>query len=469
MPPSRPLPSPPRLPPRPTRSIPAVQKDPVHLPLYRRLLYPRAPLYLSVPPFLDGDTLEIVLLNERIHHLIALALRYYVLSWYSRLSPRDRTLLPIINSQIIRPILQPILTSIQSNPSNITILLLLDLPNIISIHLRTFRQSLEARNVLSPLPGIKTLGEAYHSRLPLLSVCLIPSNTPSPPTTSNQNNFSPIYLTALADSLTKLYIPIETQSEVESPILREILGRAVLGAISRRLVEGWFWYQIILRFLGEPKSNVTVKETAVKERTTATEDIWAFFVRLWTVLLGIWTWATGVVALYSETSRDERYDGCHLIWLGVIREILGVDEERIWHRRLIWGSLEMFVNLLGPIIDRLSPHIVNEYLLTSQNALRTCDLLEKILFPLDGYPAPAPPDPTPDEAEDLRLLAEQRIAQVIPPMLRKVFYPSLAHITRLLAPISDTSCNAHLVGMTLDAVVGALVPELVIQNNSKKA
>ncbi|EIW71402.1 hypothetical protein TREMEDRAFT_73296 [Tremella mesenterica DSM 1558] len=368
MPPSRPLPLPPRLPPRPTRSIPAVQKDPVHLPLYRRLLYPRAPLYLSVPPFLDGDTLEIVLLNERIHHLIALALRYYVLSWYSRLSPRDRTLLPIINSQIIRPILQPILTSIQSNPSNIIIFLLLDLPNIISIHLRTFRQSLEARNVLSPLPGIKTPGEAYHSRLPLLSVCLIPSNTPSPPTTSDQDNreeqgekqdllgnaeyiVSPIYLTALADSLTKLYIPIETQSEVESPILREILGRAVLGAISRRLVEGWFWYQIILRFLGEPKSSVSVKETAVKERTTATEDIWAFFVRLWTILLGIWNWATGVVALYSETSRDERYDGCHLIWLSVIREILGVDEERIWHRRLIWGSMEMFVNLLGPIID----------------------------------------------------------------------------------------------------------------------
>lgn len=42
------------------------------------------------------------------------------------------------------------------------------------------------------------------------------------------------------------------------------------------------------------------------------------------------------------------------------------------------------------------------------------DLVERILFPLDGYPAPTPPDPTPDETVIMRNKLEKRIDEMIP-------------------------------------------------------
>jgi hypothetical protein len=42
------------------------------------------------------------------------------------------------------------------------------------------------------------------------------------------------------------------------------------------------------------------------------------------------------------------------------------------------------------------------------------DLIERILFPLDGYPAPTPPDPTPEEVVIMRKKLEERIDEMIP-------------------------------------------------------
>ena len=42
------------------------------------------------------------------------------------------------------------------------------------------------------------------------------------------------------------------------------------------------------------------------------------------------------------------------------------------------------------------------------------DLLERILFPLDGYPAPTPPDPTPEEVVTMRQELDERLEGFIP-------------------------------------------------------
>jgi hypothetical protein len=42
------------------------------------------------------------------------------------------------------------------------------------------------------------------------------------------------------------------------------------------------------------------------------------------------------------------------------------------------------------------------------------DLIERILFPLDGYPAPTPPDPTQEEVIIMRKKLEERIDEMIP-------------------------------------------------------
>lgn len=63
---------------------------------------------------------------------------------------------------------------------------------------------------------------------------------------------------------------------------------------------------------------------------------------------------------------------------------------------------------------RLLPHLTRTHILTSKTGLQSIDLIEKILFPLDGYPGPTPPDPSPEEAEELRRKVDMRLREVIP-------------------------------------------------------
>jgi len=60
------------------------------------------------------------------------------------------------------------------------------------------------------------------------------------------------------------------------------------------------------------------------------------------------------------------------------------------------------------------PHYIQSRILTSQTSLKVIDLIERILFPLDGYPAPTPPDPTPEEVVVMREKLEERLDEMIP-------------------------------------------------------
>lgn len=60
------------------------------------------------------------------------------------------------------------------------------------------------------------------------------------------------------------------------------------------------------------------------------------------------------------------------------------------------------------------PHYLETRILTPQTSLKVIDLLERILFPLDGYPAPTPPDPNPEEISDMRLRLEKRLDGMLP-------------------------------------------------------
>jgi hypothetical protein len=66
---------------------------------------------------------------------------------------------------------------------------------------------------------------------------------------------------------------------------------------------------------------------------------------------------------------------------------------------------------------RTLPHYIQTRILTPQTSLKVIDLVERILFPLDGYPAPTPPDPTPEEIVDMRDKLERRIGEIIPGMI----------------------------------------------------
>lgn len=122
------------------------------------------------------------------------------------------------------------------------------------------------------------------------------------------------------------------------------------------------------------------------------------------------------------------------------------------------------------------PHLIRTRILNPPTGLRVLTILEQVLFPLDGYPAPTPPDPTDEQSEAMRVRLVARQNEVIPGMssafspaqltvrpgtVQQILLPGPTAIDELLAPLGDRACNAHLVAMVYDAVIAALLPDLV--------
>jgi hypothetical protein len=337
-------------------------KDPAHLPLHRRLLFPYHGLDSALPKLVKGDGEDIDRINERsasmalrtcdkliyrIHHLIALALRAYVLSWYTRISPRDRALLPSINNTIITPLLQPILTSIYDDSAPLLDLVLLDLPTIITLHIKTYREA-----VHNTALGYGPLGDAYHARLPLASVVKV----------GERWELSPLYYTSLADGLLKNGLSVEEYgSTVERLMARELVGRMVLGGVGKRLSEDWFWYSLLLKLLGEAGETAqNVKEHSAAKSKPVVETAHRWITRIWSVMMTIWTGIFTLFAFYSATPPAEpRYDGCIRPWLSLFQTLIGYDEARDGKRilaRLLVGTTDGIALLASPLVDRYVLH-----------------------------------------------------------------------------------------------------------------
>ncbi|KAI9638825.1 uncharacterized protein MKK02DRAFT_21848 [Dioszegia hungarica] len=465
-------------------------REPAHLPLHRRLLFPTLDAERPLPPIViptaSGSKRdpELEKLNDRLYHLIALILRAYVLSWYPRFS-KDRSLLPTLSSQIVVPILSPILSGVYHDPNRILQLLLLDLPAIFSLHWSTYWQSRQAirdtPHLFTPRSsdyivdpqgtGPDLLGDVYHARLPLLSVVPSPgttyADTEGPyrlPTPGGQYILSPLYLTSLADALIRLHLPpAEYGCTVERVMAREIVGRAVLGAIGRKLGEGWFWWSLGLKLMGGGEAPA---ENWRERAESGIESIYRLIIRVYSLLFFIWTFAVSLFARYTASPPSPpAYAHCAQPWAVLARQVLGVDgrpgvSPQRWSVRLIWGCTEGIITLLSPMIDRLLPHLLQSQL-TPALSLRLIEVVEKVLFPLDGYPAPTPPDLTPEEAVMVRKQFEERLKGKIPRHIRAVLLPENQDIKLLLDPLDNPGCNAHLVGMLVDTIVGALEPGLV--------
>jgi hypothetical protein len=147
----------------------------------------------------------------------------------------------------------------------------------------------------------------------------------------------------------------------------------------------------------------------------------------------VWTGIFTLFAFYSGSPpAEKRYDGCHRPWLSLLQSFTGYDGTRDGKpilARLLLGTTDWIALSASPLIDRYVPlrfqcrssltsrtvpHYIRSRILTSQTSLKAIDLIECILFPLDGYPAPTPPDPTPEEVIIMRRDLEERIDEMIP-------------------------------------------------------
>lgn len=285
--------------------------------------------------------------------MIALALRAYVLSWYTGISPRDRSLLPSINSTILTPLLRPILTALYHDTTPLVDLILLDLPTILQLHVTTFRQ---ARHQVSL--GLGTLGDAYHARLPLMSVEKV----------GEKSALSPLYLTSLADGILKNGLSVkEYGSTVERLMARELVGRMILMGVGKRLSEDWFWYSLLLKLLGDPDTE-SVHSTPIKGTLSDRADragnrarnildtITSWTTKIWTAIMLCWTSILTMGAFYSGAPvPKQQYQGCAKPWLSLLATMIGHDSTRDTKpilARLLLGSLDCISSISSPFMSR---------------------------------------------------------------------------------------------------------------------
>lgn len=268
------------------------------------------------------------------------------MSWYTRISPRDRALLPSINNTIITPLLQPILTSIYDDSTPFLDLVLLDLPTIITLHIKTYREA-----VHNTALGYGPQGDAYHARLPLASVVKVGENW----------ELSSLYYTSLADGLLKNGLSVEEYgSSVERLMARELVGRMVLGGVGKRLSEDWFWYSLLLKLLGESEEKVKNEKDQKSKAMGETAHRW--IIRIWITMMVVWTGIFTLFAFYSASPPAERrYDGCLRPWLSLLQSFIGYENPREGKpilARLLLGTTDGIVLLASPLVDRYVPLLV---------------------------------------------------------------------------------------------------------------
>jgi hypothetical protein len=244
---------------------------------------------------------------------------------------------------------------------------------------------------------------------------------------------SSLYYTSLADGLLKNGLSVEEYgSTVERLMARELVGRMVLGGVGKRLSEDWFWYSLLLKLLGEPGETATNQKDHQTQPIRETAHRW--IMQMWSTMMMVWT---GIFTLFAYHSAappaEQRYNGCLRPWLSVLQSFIGYEEARDGKpilARLLLGTTDGLALLASPLVDRYVssqlprrnvsltsstlPHYIQSRILTSQTSLKVIDIIERILFPLDGYPAPTPPDPTPEEVIVMRKKLEERIDEMIP-------------------------------------------------------
>jgi hypothetical protein len=224
----------------------------------------------------------------------------------------------------------------------------------------------------------------------------------------------------------------EYGSTVERLMARELVGRMVLGGVGKRLSEDWFWYSLLLKLLGEPEEKVKNEKDQKSKAMGATAHRW--ITRIWNTMMVVWTGIFTLFAFYSAAPPAEKqYDRCLRPWISLLQSFVGYDETRDGKpmlARLLVGTTDGIALLVSPLVDRYAspstsqrklslttstlPHYLQSRVLTSQTSLKVIDLIERILFPLDGYPASTPPDPSPEEVIIMRKKLEERMDEMIP-------------------------------------------------------
>ncbi|KAG8689523.1 Proteasome subunit alpha type-2 [Ceratobasidium sp. 423] len=473
-------------------------KSKVPVSLARRLLFPTLLPTMPLPPILTLDLSEddpaLVELNKELYDFLALALRAFVQTWWGQITPRDRDFMP----QITR-VVTHVVRDIEQRASRVDLsnLVLRQIPTLVDLHTNDYRVAAMRMDTIltdaSPtIPGL------FHMLQP--HVAIQTNQEPGAPIISE------IYLRQLVENILRLSLPPEDwESETERCIVREIVACIVLGNMFKKLGQPWFLHQIALGLLKpSPSTQSESKESLSRFRAPSVQALVIFVLSamqtISSLALSIISTFQYIVALTHAANRayerrkssQRRNTGESITSLsssveGDIGTTVEVIPETGASDDILEPSLKLVGNLIQadnrlpitasllllrlssrmcqPWSEKLIPFMLSRTISPAflTNAIRAG---KRALFPNDGWPGPAPVEPTIEEQLLLREQLEGRLSELCQPWLASTILGSSRKIQALtikqaLDPFSESAeINSHLLVLLLDLVVSELWPEL---------
>ncbi|KAI6045144.1 hypothetical protein EDC04DRAFT_3137448 [Pisolithus marmoratus] len=453
--------------------------------LARRLLFPNTPPGSDLPPLFLSPACPPEL-HAEVYDLIALSLRAYVNTWWTRITRYDKEFLPQLTNvlvHVIRVLEQRILGA--------------DLSTL------TTGMPLPRRPLPLRLGGAHTAPQLFHLFQPHLAI-------------SPEGNVDEEYFRHALDLVLKICLPPEDYA----PDIRKV-------------TQPWFIQQTVLDLLGPPLE----KEPSQSSHTSSSSSHGRFSqLSNWIVLLlsaiqslsgaclsliHAYKQAISTIKLVNESTATRRattanttsgpevprlkaqkctipmsrasssssvpsatpsqhtperppiptaVEAPHDFMRGPL--VMFCEIFRMHWRissAIAFNFFLMLCTFFRTFINNFLYYMLYNRVLSFSSMLSLVRLSKRTLFP-HGYPGPPPVDPTPEEQTMIRRRLTRRVSEMLPVPISAILLGSspAASLEAIIDPLSDSSCNIHLVAFLFDAVLVTVFPELGMQGSSSK-
>jgi hypothetical protein len=199
-------------------------------PVSKRLLFPALPNDAPLPALLL-DPAAPHELNEELYEFIALALRAYVVPWWSKISRYDKEFLPQI-TRVLTTVVRVLEARISA--ADLPLLLYRHVPSILTQHYRDYRSATAKISTSYASGGAASLPQLFHQLQPHMAL-------------SSDGRIDAEYLRQVVDHILSICLPKEDyQPDAERFIIREVIVSIVSNEVVPRVTQPWFIERTIL-------------------------------------------------------------------------------------------------------------------------------------------------------------------------------------------------------------------------------
>ncbi|KAJ6574886.1 PXA domain-containing protein [Mycena capillaripes] len=477
--------------------------------LSKRLLFPTWPSN-DLPPLFAAPATPPELTTE-VYDFVALALRAFVNPWWTKISRYDKEFLPDI-TRILTHVVRVLEARVQD--TDLAPLVFRDVPVIITQHYRDYRNAESKLSTSYASGAALSLPVLFHGLQPHMAV-------------TSDGTIDPEYMRQIVDHILKACLPEEDYApEPERFVIREIVLKILLKDVIPKITQPWFIQKTILDFLGQEDVLLTSTKARPASPPASAFSFHTLIVVFLSAIqalsgaclamINAYKQAVGTIKRVNQTpprpqptrrasspfprprspasipiptspmSPSISASSSVSSWAAgpdtsptpisrpnttasdyALPSLMLVSEIFTTHARMASSSITHTLSLLlvffAPFLDRLLPYLLAQAL-SPKLLLTTMRNAKRNLFP-NGYPAPSPIDPTPEEQAQMRarLLAYRGKSHwvethILPLVLGSDPSETLA---AALDPLTSRECNVHLVMFLLDCIIGTLFPELL--------